>query len=72
MTPQELKALCDSLNNAHGKGGIARLARLVPRHPRTIGKMIGGKMPIPPLVAARIRLVVARELKKRKQKGSTL
>jgi hypothetical protein len=64
MSPQELKTLCDSLNNAYGKGGIAKLARLVPRHPRTVGKMIGGKVAIPPLVASRVRLVVARELRK--------
>jgi hypothetical protein len=60
VTPEELRALCNLLNDDRGTGGQSKLARLVPCNPRTIRRMLAGQMAIRPLVAARIRLVVRR------------
>jgi hypothetical protein len=43
MTPAELRAICDSLNDEHGTGGQTRLALLIGRGSSTIRRKLAGK-----------------------------
>ena len=43
MTPAELWAICDSLNDERGTGGQTRLARLVGWHHSTVWRKLKGK-----------------------------
>ena len=58
MTPTELPAICDSLNNKHGKGGQTRFAELVGWDPCTVRRKLAGKTRITRSDALAIRLVV--------------
>jgi hypothetical protein len=46
MTPADLQAICDSLNDERGTGGQSRLARLLKWHHNTIWRKINGQSPI--------------------------
>jgi DNA-binding transcriptional regulator YdaS (Cro superfamily) len=46
MTPADLRAICDSLNNERGTGGQSRLARLLGWHHSTVWRKLSGKSPI--------------------------
>jgi hypothetical protein len=46
MTPADLRALCDSLNDQNGTGGQSKLARLLGWHHSTIWRKLAGKSPI--------------------------
>ncbi len=46
MTPADLRAICDSLNDEHGTGGQSRLARLLDLHHSTVWRKLNGKSPI--------------------------
>jgi len=46
MTPEELRAHCDSLNDERGTGGQTRLADLLDMHPTLLRKKLAGKVKI--------------------------
>lgn len=46
MTPAELRAVCDSLNDARGVGGQTRLAELLGWSDRTMRRKLAGDTPI--------------------------
>jgi hypothetical protein len=46
MTPADLHAICDSLNDERGTGGQSRLARLLKWHHSTVWRKLTGKSPI--------------------------
>ena len=46
MTPADLRAICDSLNDERGTGGQSRLARLLEWHHSTVWRKINGQSPI--------------------------
>jgi hypothetical protein len=46
MTPADLRAVCDSLNDERGTGGQSKLARLLEWHHSTIWRKLTGKIPI--------------------------
>ncbi len=46
MTPADLRALCDSLNDERGTGGQSRLARLLAWDYSTLWRKLTGKSPI--------------------------
>jgi DNA-binding transcriptional regulator YdaS (Cro superfamily) len=46
MTPADLRAICESLNNQNGTGGQSKLARLLGWHYSTIWRKLNGKLPI--------------------------
>ncbi len=43
MTPAELRAICDSLNDERGTGGQSKLARLLSWHYSTLWHKLNGK-----------------------------
>lgn len=43
MTPAELRAICDSLNDERGTGGQTRLARLLGWDASTVRRKLTGK-----------------------------
>jgi hypothetical protein len=43
VTPADLRATCDSLNDEHGTGGQSKLARLLGWHHSTIWRKLNGK-----------------------------
>jgi hypothetical protein len=43
MTPSDLRAICDSLNDEHETGGQTRLARLLGWHHSTVWRKLNGK-----------------------------
>ncbi len=43
MTPAELRAICDSLNDGHRTGGQSKLARLCGWHHSTVWRKLNGK-----------------------------
>jgi hypothetical protein len=43
MTPADLRAICDSLNDERGRGGQARLARLLGWHYTTLWRKLNRK-----------------------------
>ena len=46
MTPADLRAICNSLNDEHGAGGQSKLSRLLGWHHSTIWRKLNGKSPI--------------------------
>jgi hypothetical protein len=46
MTPDDLRAICDSLNDERGTGGQTKLARLLNWHHSTFWRKLTGKSPI--------------------------
>jgi hypothetical protein len=46
VTPADLRAICDSLNDERGTGGQSRLARMIGVDGRTIRNKLSGKSPI--------------------------
>jgi plasmid maintenance system antidote protein VapI len=46
MTPADLRAICDSLNDERGTGGQTKLARLLNWHHSTVWRKLSGKSPI--------------------------
>jgi DNA-binding transcriptional regulator YdaS (Cro superfamily) len=46
MTPDELRAICDSLNDERGTGGQTKLAGLLCRDSSTIRRKLAGKTKI--------------------------
>jgi DNA (cytosine-5)-methyltransferase 1 len=46
LTPVELRAICDDLNDKHGTGGQSLLARLLEIHPSLIRKKLKGQVGI--------------------------
>ena len=42
MTPEDLRAICDSLNDERGTGGQTKLARLLDWNPSTIRRKLSG------------------------------
>jgi DNA-binding transcriptional regulator YdaS (Cro superfamily) len=46
MTPADLRAVCESLNDEQGTSGQSRLARLVDWHQSTVWRKLNGKSPI--------------------------
>jgi hypothetical protein len=46
MTPSDLRAICDSLNDERGTGGQSRLAHLLDWHHSTVWRKLTGKSPI--------------------------
>jgi hypothetical protein len=46
MTPADLRAICESLNDERGTGGQTRLARLLDWHHSSIWRKLTGKSPI--------------------------
>ena len=60
MTPAELRAICNSLNDEHGTGGQSKLARLLGCHHSTIWRKLNGKSPITQSDELAIRQAVAR------------
>jgi DNA-binding transcriptional regulator YdaS (Cro superfamily) len=46
VTPAELRAFCDTLNDESGKGGQSKLARMLGWHHSTIWRKLSGKSPI--------------------------
>jgi hypothetical protein len=45
MTPADLRAICDSLNDERGTGGQTKLARLLDWDYSTIWRKLNGKSP---------------------------
>jgi hypothetical protein len=43
MTPADLRAICDSLNDEDGMGGQSKLARMLGWHHSTIWRKLNGK-----------------------------
>ena len=46
MTPSDLRAICDSLNDERGSGGQSKLARLLDWDFSTLWRKLNGKSPI--------------------------
>ena len=46
LTPDDLRAICDSLNDERGTGGQSRLARLLKWNHSTVWRKLNGKSPI--------------------------
>jgi hypothetical protein len=46
MTPADLRAICDSLNDERGTGGQSKLARLLDWHHSTIWRKLNRKSSI--------------------------
>ena len=46
MTPADLQAICDGLNNERGTGGQSKLARLLGWNYSTLWRKLSGKSPI--------------------------
>jgi DNA-binding transcriptional regulator YdaS (Cro superfamily) len=46
VTPAELRAICDSLNDERGTGGQSKLARRLGWHHSTVWRKLTGKSPI--------------------------
>ena len=46
MTPVDLRAICDSLNDERGTGGQSKLARLLGWDYSTLHRKLSGKSPI--------------------------
>jgi hypothetical protein len=46
MTPADLRAICDSLNDERGTSGQIRLARLLDWHHSTVWRKLTGKSKI--------------------------
>jgi DNA-binding transcriptional regulator YdaS (Cro superfamily) len=46
MTPADLRAICDSLNDERGTGGQTKLARLLDWHHSTVWRKLNGRSPI--------------------------
>ncbi|MBV8591929.1 MAG: hypothetical protein JO212_18050 [Acetobacteraceae bacterium] len=46
MTPANLRAICDSLNDERGTGGQTKLARLLGWHYSTLWRKLNGNSPI--------------------------
>ena len=46
MTPADLRAVCDSLNDEGGTGGQTKLARLLGWNHSTVWRKLNGKSPI--------------------------
>jgi hypothetical protein len=46
MTPADLRAICDSLNDEHGHGGHSKLGRLLGWDHSTVWRKLNGKSPI--------------------------
>jgi DNA-binding transcriptional regulator YdaS (Cro superfamily) len=46
MTPDELRAICDSLNDERGTGGQTRLAGLLRWDPSTVRRKLSGRSKI--------------------------
>jgi hypothetical protein len=43
MTPADLRAICDSLNDERGTGGQSKIARLLGWHHSTVWRKLNGK-----------------------------
>jgi hypothetical protein len=46
MTPADLRAICDSLNDERGTGGQSKLARLLGWNYSTLWRKLNGRSPI--------------------------
>ena len=46
MTPADLRAICDSLNDERGTGGQSKLARLLDWDHSTVWRKLTGQSPI--------------------------
>jgi DNA-binding transcriptional regulator YdaS (Cro superfamily) len=46
MTPADLRAICNLLNEERGTGGQSKLARLLSWHHSTVWRKLNGKSPI--------------------------
>ncbi len=60
MTPADLRAICDSLNDERGTGGQSKLARLLVWHHSTVWRKLDGKSPITESDALAIQKAVER------------
>jgi hypothetical protein len=58
MTPADLRAFCDSLNNERGTGGQTRLAHLLGWHHSTIWRNLNCLPKIPPFNELAVRQVI--------------
>jgi DNA-binding transcriptional regulator YdaS (Cro superfamily) len=58
MTPADLRAICDSLNDERGTGGQTKLARLLGWDHSTVWRKLTGKSPIAESDALAIRKAV--------------
>jgi hypothetical protein len=58
VTPADLRAICNSLNDERGTGGQSRLARLLGWHHCTVWRKLTGKSPITESDALAIRKAV--------------
>ncbi|MDR3633740.1 MAG: hypothetical protein P4L84_07875 [Isosphaeraceae bacterium] len=59
MTPADLLAICDSLNDERGTGGQSRLARLLGWHHTTVWRKLNGQSQISQSDELAIRQAVA-------------
>ena len=64
MTPADLRAICDSLNDERGTGGQSRLARLLGWHHSTVWRKLNGKSPITQCDELAIRQAVSVSLRR--------
>ena len=46
MTPADLRAICNSLDDGRGTGGQSKLARLLGWHHTTVWRKLTGRSPI--------------------------
>jgi DNA-binding transcriptional regulator YdaS (Cro superfamily) len=46
LTPADLRAICDTLNDERGTGGQSKLARLLGWHHSTLWRKLNGLSPI--------------------------
>jgi DNA-binding transcriptional regulator YdaS (Cro superfamily) len=60
MTPADLRAICDSLNDERGTGGQSKLARLLGWHHSTVWRKLTGKSRITETDALAIQKAVER------------
>jgi DNA-binding transcriptional regulator YdaS (Cro superfamily) len=59
MTPGDLRAICDSLNDERSTGGQSKLAHLLDWHYSTVWRKLTGKSPITESDAMAIRQAVS-------------
>jgi DNA-binding transcriptional regulator YdaS (Cro superfamily) len=59
MTPADLRAICNALNDERGTGGQSKLARLLDWHHSTVWRKLNGQSPITESDALAIQKAVA-------------
>ncbi len=61
MTPAQLRAICDSLDEERGTGGQTKLARLLGWYHSTVWRKLNGKSPITQSDVLAIRSALSEE-----------